>query len=141
MTGTLVICLLLMEFTGQNESFENKSPIFLVYQFIMPAVIWYLALRAKKKSQQGKLTYKQGLLEGFKVSLVFAITSPFVFLIYYLFINPQILNYVKTAYQMPQASTSMIITIDLFAQFIAAVVFGTIYAAIIAIFVRTKKEA
>lgn len=140
MTGTLVICLALMEITGQNESFENKSPIFMIYQFIMPAVIWYFGMRERKKLNGGKLTYKQALYEGFKISLVFGLTSPFVFAAYYLFINPPIIEYVKTAYGMPAASDGLVISIDLFAQFIAAIIFGTLYASIIALFVRSKSK-
>jgi hypothetical protein len=138
MSASLVLCLLMMELTGQNETFENKSPIFLIYQFILPAVIWYLGINARKKSQNNKLTFKQGLKEGFKISLVFGITSPFLFLAYYLLINPEILNYVKSAYQMPEASNTTILTIDLFAQFISAIIFGTIYGTIISLFLKNK---
>lgn len=138
MTGVLVLCLLIMEITGENESFENKSPILIIYQFIMPAVIWYLGLRAKKNLQKGRLTFRDGILEAFKISVVFGIVSPIVFGAYYLFINPGILDYVRSTYGMPYASDSTILAIDLFAQFISAIVFGTLYGAIISFFLKHK---
>ena len=59
MTASLVVCLGLMEMTGNNQSFENKSSIFFVYQFILPALVWYLGLREKKRIQKGQLTFKR----------------------------------------------------------------------------------
>lgn len=141
MTGLLIGCLALMEITGQNESFENKSPIFFVYQFLAPAVVWYFAIKAKKKELKGKLTFKQGITQGFKISLVFAVISPFIFALYYTLINPAILTYVKSAYGLNQVSDVMIIIIEMFAQFVGAIIFGTVYAAIISFFLKTKAEA
>lgn len=139
MTGVIVLCLLFMEVTGQNKSFEH-SPIVFFFTAIAPAVIWFFGIRAKKKLLKGKLTFKQGFLEGFKISLVYGITSPFVFLFYYLFINPEIVEQVKVIYQMESASDAMVIGTDLGSQLIAAVVFGTIYGAIISLFLRSKKK-
>ncbi len=137
----LVVCLLLMEVTGQKESFDEKSPLFVIYQFIAPAVVWYLGIKAKKKMHKNKLTFKQGLVEGFKISLVFAIVSPFIFLAYYTLINPGILNFVRTAYNMPGASDAMVIGVDMLVQFFASLIFGTIYAAIISFFLKSKSKA
>lgn len=135
--GVLVVCLLIMELTGQRDSFDLKSPLMVAYQFIAPAVVWYLGLTAKKKLQKGKLTYKQGVVEGLKMSLVFGIVSPFIFLLYYL-INPGILDYIKTAYQMPDAADNMVIVLDMVVQFFSALIFGTIYAAVISLFVKNR---
>ena len=140
MTASLLVCLGLMEVSGNNQTFENKSPIFFIYQFIMPAVIWWLAIAERKRLQKGKLSYKQGLLEGFNTSVVFGLTSPFVFGAYYLLINPEILDYVKAAYGMPEASTAMIVSLDLLAQVFSAIVFGSLYGAIISLFLKSKKS-
>lgn len=140
MTGLLLVCLTYLELTGNNKSFDNKHPVFFVYQFVAPAVVWYLGMRARKNAQGGKLTYKQGFMEGLKISLVFAFTSPLLFGAYYLLVNPEILGYVKTAYGMADASNGMIIAIDLLAQIVAALIFGSIYATIIAFFTRSKSS-
>lgn len=138
MSGIVALCLILMEITGQNESFDQKSPIFLMGTLVAPFVVWWLGIAARKKLSKGKLTFKQGLTEGFKISLAFGITSPFVFMLYYLLINPEILDYVKTAYMMPSASNGTIIAIDMTVQFVSALIFGSIYAAIISFFLKSK---
>jgi hypothetical protein len=136
--AVLVICLTLMELSGNNETFDNKSPIFLVYQFVAPAVIFYFGLKSKKKLLGGKLTFKQGLKESFKMSLVFGIVSAFIFMLYYLVINPGILDYVRTAYNLVDAPDSTVIITDMVTQVIAASIFGTIYGMVITLFLKTK---
>ena len=138
MVGVVAVCLALMEMTGNNKTFDSKSPLLLIYQFIAPAVVWYLGISARKKAQKGKLTFKQGLVEGFKIALVFGIVSPFVFTAYYLFINPGIVDYVANVYGLKGASTAIVIGVDMAVQFIGALIFGTIYAAIISFFLKNR---
>ncbi len=138
MAGVTIICLLLMEITGQNESFD-KSPIATFFIFIAPLIVWFFGIRAKKKKLKNKLTFKKGLAEGFRISLAYAIISPFIFLIYYLVINPDILTYVGQTYGLQTTSKVLIVLVDMIAQFIGAIVFGTIYAAIISFALKSKK--
>lgn len=140
MSAVLVLCLALMELTGQNHSFDNKSPFQAIFMFIAPAVVWYFGINLKKKTLNGKMTFKQGLLEGFKISLVYAIVSPFIFMLYYLLINPEILNSIRTIYNLKGTSDALIIGVDMLTQFITAIIFGTIYAAIISMFLKTKSK-
>lgn len=137
MCAVIVVCLSIMEITGQNQSFD-KSPIVAIWTFIAPGVIWYLGIKTRKDAQKGKLTFKEGVKEGFKISLVFAIVSPFVFLAYYLLINPEILSYVRKAYGLNSAAEGVVIATDMGVQFLSAVIFGTIYAAIISYFLKSK---
>lgn len=139
MTGVIAVCLIIMEITGENKSF-NHSPLAFFFTAIAPAVIWFFGIRAKKKLLKGKLTIRQGIVEGFKISLVYGLVSPLVFLFYYLFINPEIIENVKATYQMTNVSDAMIIGIDMGVQFVAAVIFGTIYGAIISLFIKSKKK-
>jgi len=140
MCAVLVVCLVLMELTGQNQAFDSKSPFQMIFMFIAPAVVWFYGIREKKRQLKGNLTFKQGLTQGFKISLVYAIVSPFIFMLYYLLINPSILSYVRTAYTMPSASDGLIIGVDMLTQFISAIIFGTIYAAIISLFLKSKSS-
>lgn len=140
MSAITATCLLLMEVTGQNQSFDSKSPIFAFGMFIAPAIVWYFGLKEKKEQQKGKLTFKEGVTEGFKISLAFGLISPFVFTAYYLFINPPILEYVREAYQLGTASNAVVIGVDMTVQLLSAIVFGTIYAAIISFFMKSKSK-
>jgi hypothetical protein len=139
MTAVIVLCLFLMEVTGQNKTVEH-SPYVVFFTMIAPFIIWFFALREKKKQLKGKMSFKQGVVEGFKVSLVYAIVSPFVFLFYYCCVNPAIIPAVGAAYQLKGATNEVIIATDMAVQFIAAIIGGTIYAAILSFFLKSKKK-
>lgn len=141
MSGVIAFCLAVMELTGQNSSFDNKSPFQFILMFVSPAVIWYFGILAKKKMLKNKITFKKAFWEGVKISLVYGIVSPFIFLFYYLVINRGILEYVRQAYNLNGQSDAIVIAADMAAQFIAAVVFGSMYAAIVAFLLRSKKTA
>lgn len=137
MCGVIVACLALMEITGQNKSFD-KSPIQLIFMMLSPLVIWFLGILSKKKQQKNKLTFKQGTIEGIKISLVYGLVSPFIFVAYYLFVNPEIISYVKNSYGLGTAPDAVAILVDMLAQLITALIFGTVYAAIISFFLKSK---
>ncbi len=138
MSGITALCLLLMEVTGQNQTFDNKSPIQLIAQFVAPLVVWFFGIKSRKKELKNKMTYKQGLMEGFRISLVYALISPFIFMFYYVFINPAILESVRKIYHLTNTSNEMIIASDMLAQFVAALIFGTIISAVLATYLKTK---
>lgn len=140
MTAGLIVCLLWMELSGNNQSFDNKSPIFFIYQFVYPAIVWYFGIKARKDAQKGKLTFSQGLSEGFKISVIFGLTSPFLFAAYYILFNSAILTFIKTAYGLSQVSDLMIVLVDSLAQFVVAIIFGSIYAAVISFFLKSKSK-
>lgn len=140
MTGVVVACLVLMEVTGQNKTFDH-SPFALLFTVIAPLIIWYAGIRAKKKQLKGKLSYKQGVLEGCKIGIAYGFISPFIFLTYYLLINPGIVAYVRTAYFMKSTTPdATVIFVDLVIQLVASVVFGTIYGLIFSLFLKSKKK-
>lgn len=140
MTAIIVVCLMLMEVTGQNKTFDH-SPFAFIFTMIAPVIVWYLGIRAKKKQLKGKLSYKQGVMEGLKIGIVYGVISPFIFLAYYLLVNPGIIAYVRTVYQMRSTTSDMtVIFVDLVVQFAASIVFGLIYGLIFSIFLRSKKK-
>lgn len=138
MCAVTTVCLLLMEFTGQNQSFDMKSPFQAFFLIIAPFVIWYLGIKAKKNEQKGKLSFREGWGEGIKISIVYAVFSPFLFLFYYLLINPGIIPWMKDMYGMSASSDALIIALDMTVQFVSAIIFGTVYAAVISFFLKTR---
>lgn len=138
MTGVIIACLVYMHLTGNYNDFSSKSPVETIILIGAPLVIWFLGIRAKKKELKGKLTFEQGFKEGFKMSLAFAIISPFVFLVYYLVFNPGIVISVGDAYGIMNAPFVIIIAYDLVVQFLASLIGGTVYGAIISFLIRSK---
>lgn len=138
MAKITALCLVIMELTGQNQSFDQKSPLIMFFMFIAPLIVWWFGIAAKKKMLKGKISYKQAFTEGFKISLVYAVVSPFVFILYYLLVNQEILSYVRTAYQLIGQPDSVVILVDMIVQFLSALIFGSIYSAIISFFLKSK---
>ncbi len=138
MSVLVVVCLAYMEISGKNQSFE-QSPMSPLVMTIVTIIIWWYALKQKKEMQKGKLTFKEGLAESFKISLVFALTSPLVFLAYYTFVNPEIVDSVQEAFQMTNVPRAQVIAMDMFAQIISALIFGTLIGAILSFFMKSKK--
>lgn len=138
MSALVVVCLAYMEISGNNQTFA-QSPMSPLVMTIITIIIWWYALKQKKEMQKGKLTFKEGLSESFKISLVFALTSPLVFLAYYTFVNPEIVDSVREAFLMTNASRAQVIAMDMSAQVVSALIFGTIIGAIISFFMKSKK--
>ena len=111
MCAVLAVCLLLLEFT--NSTFESKSPFISFATFVAPLLVWWSGIRARKKAQKNKLTFKEGIGEGFKISLVFGIVSPFVFLLYYLLFNMDAVAYAQNAYGLGDAPYTVVIAVDM----------------------------
>jgi hypothetical protein len=139
MSSITALCLVYMEVTGQNESFD-KSSFVAVLMFFAPVVIWYLGINAKKKLLKGKMTFKQGLSEGFKISLVYGLVSPFIFLFYYILVNPDILQYVRKVYGMTGASNANVIIVDMLVQLVTAIIMGTLLSAVASFFLKSKSK-
>lgn len=140
MSGIIVLMLFIMQLSGQYQThFPGQSPIEMSTIVIAPFIVWFLGIRSKKSLQKGKLTFKQGLLEGIKISLVFGIVSPFIFAAYYYFVNPEIVGFVRDAYQLDSnASFESVVVADMLSQFLFSLIFGTIYSAVISFFLKSK---
>ncbi len=138
MSIATALCILFMHFTGQYSNPEKRSPIEMLFIIFVPIIIWYLGIKARKKALKEKLPFKEGFFTGVKISLVYALTSPFIFLVYYT-INPSVIDFMKKEYMMPDASTGQIIAFDMLVQFLAALIMGSLYGAVISLFLKTRK--
>lgn len=138
MSSVLIICLLIMHITGHYSTFQKGTVLDTIF-VLAPFVVWLLGLLAFKKERKNKITFKEGWGEGIRISLVFAIVSPFIFMIYYVFFNPGIIGYVRDTYGLTGASNTTVIIVDMLAQAIGSLFMGTIYTAVLAFFLRTKK--
>jgi hypothetical protein len=138
LTGLITVCLMWMYATNNYSKMQEPSAEGLIISFGMPLLVYFLGLRARKKELKNKLTLKQGIKESFKISLMAGLTSPFVFLIFYIFFNPGLIEYARNAYGMVGASDTMVVTVDLLIQLIGSIIFGTILGSIISFFLKSK---
>jgi hypothetical protein len=132
-----IIALALMELSGNNQSYDPKSPLFIAYQFIIPVIVWYLAIRAKKKQLKNTLSFKQGMREGTLLGLVFGLTSPFIFLFYYTMVNPGIVEWIRHGSADP---TWLVIGKDMFLSLVVCFVTGLILSPPISFLLKKSKN-
>jgi hypothetical protein len=143
LTALVVICLAIMEITGHDQSFASGGVFQTILQTFAPVVILIWAIWARRRAliRAGSgMTWKEGVSEGFKASLIFAIVSPFVFMLYYLMFNMEILAYVGEIYRMSSASPTKIMIVDMLIQFISATMFGLVVSMVVALFLRKKNS-
>lgn len=133
-TAIMTICISIMVYRGGN--FETMNSTQAVLMTFMPLGILFAGLLSYRKKHKNKLTFNQGVKEGFKISLVHAIASPIVFAFFYIFIDPTMLDYARKVYNMPDSPIQFVMTFDLFVQFVASLIFGIIYSAIAAVSLR-----
>lgn len=137
-TAGLGVWVLLMHTAGRyNPPLKQASGLDFL-SVVIPIFFLYKGLKAKL-AKEGKLSYKEKVAEGARISFVTAATSPFVFLAYYMLINPKVIEYAKQVYNMPNASFAQVVLRDLNVQFISSFVGGVIFSLFIAFFVRPKK--
>ncbi len=76
MCGLIILCLVYMELSGNNQSFEHNVIVQSIYA-LAPVAVWFLGIRSFKKLLGGKMGWKEGVVEGFRISLVYAIVLRF----------------------------------------------------------------
>ena len=138
MSLVVVVCLLIMHWTGEYTSFDQGGTLDLVF-LLSPFVLWLLGLLSYKKKLHNQMSFKQGLAEGVRISLVFGILSPFIFMGYYLLLNPAILDYVSRSYGMTDSSITSVILVDMTVQFVGVMVLGTVYTSVLSFFLKSRK--
>ncbi|HEY0980235.1 MAG TPA: DUF4199 domain-containing protein [Candidatus Paceibacterota bacterium] len=135
-----IACLVLMETSGNNQSFNSGAWYQVLFMTIAPAVVLFLGIRTKRAILDGVMSFKQGFREGMMISLLFGIISAFVFLAYYKWFNSGILESVRIAYRMQSASETKLILTDMGLQVVFAVVFGAIVSSVSSFILKRSKK-
>jgi hypothetical protein len=136
---------LVLEFAvGLHDKYISMHP-FLTNLFIIPAVaMMYLAIREKKMSLGGNITFVEALLCGVGVSVIVAILSPATQYLFHKYINPKFfenaINVAISANKLTpeQAAAYFSLKSYMFQASLGAIVAGVITSLIIALIVRTK---
>lgn len=123
-----------MQLTGENKGFTDGNAVFL-FTIAIPAIIWFFGIKAKKGELKNRMTFKQGFIEGWKITLIFALVSPFIFLVYYTLVNPQIVNWVRHGSTDP---TAIVIARDMLLQFVISIIIGVLTSLPIALLLKSR---
>lgn len=139
LTVSIAIWITIMHMGLYSEK-KTGTTIIDYFYILIPLIGLYFGIKEKKHMLKNKFTLKTGIWEGFYISLVYAILSPFVFYIYYIAINPESIEFAKKAYGMEQFSTKAVIFADMAVQFIFSLVTGLIFSLITSYFLARKKK-
>ena len=140
LTASIAIWIAVMHMTGLYS--EEKTEITIIdYLYIfIPLIGLFFGIKEKKHILKSKFTLKAGVKEGFQISLIYAILSPFVFYIYYIAINPASIEFAKKAYGMEQFSTKAVIFADMAVQFVFSLLGGLVFSLIISYYLARKRK-
>lgn len=141
-----LLWMVLEKLCGLHSTYIDYH-LYLTNLFAIPAIwVMVLALKAKKKIfYNGQMSYVQGLLSGFILSVIIALISPLTQWITSYVITPEYFpNVIKRSVELGYYKT----TADAEANFnyanyaiqgaIGALVMGVVTTAIAMIFIRTK---
>ena len=138
----------LEKLSGLHSTHIDKH-MYLTNLFAIPAILVYvLALREKKqKYYQGRMTYVQGLVSGLIITAVVTLFSPLTQWITSTIITPEyfpnvIEHSVATGYHSSREEAEAYFSLENYMKqsVIGALVMGVITSAIVALFVRSKKQ-
>lgn len=140
LTGTIVVWLAVMHSLGAYSAQKTEMSIVDYFYVLVPAIVLYLGIKEKKKMSKNRLTYKEGVIEGLRISVIYGVLSPIVFYLYYTLVNPDAIQFAKKAYGMMQFSDREVMFADLAVQFVFSILGGLIMSLVISYFLSKKAK-
>jgi hypothetical protein len=146
--GMSLAWMVLEKAVGLHSTHIDKH-MYLTNLFAIPAILVYVfALKDKKKNfYNGQMTYKQGFLSGFIITMIVALLAPLTQWITSTVITPEyfpnVIAYsVETGYHssLEEAEAYFNLKNYMVQSVIGAFMMGILTTAIVALFVRTKSK-
>lgn len=146
-TIMMLVWVFVEKLIGLHDSKIEMHPIFTNLVAIPSFYIYFLGLKEKKNSLKNPVfTWKQGFITGLIITVMVAVVSPLGQYITHNFITPDyfknVINYAVNTNHMTQSEAEKYFTLKnymLQASF-GSLIVGTITAAIVAFFVKTKNN-
>ncbi|HOI31570.1 MAG: DUF4199 domain-containing protein [Bacteroidales bacterium] len=138
----------LEKLSGLHSTHIDKH-MYLTNLFAIPAILVYVLALCEKKQKyyQGRMTYVQGLVSGLIITAVVTLFSPLTQWITSTIITPEyfpnvIEHSVATGYHSSREEAEAYFSLENYMKqsVIGALVMGVITSAIVALFVRSKKQ-
>lgn len=142
-----VVALLWMVFEkamGWHGPKIEQHPIYTNFFALVAIVLYVLALRDKKQSLGGTMTWKQGFISGVIISLIIMVLTPLSQYITHTFITPEYFQnaiaYAVDNDKLTQEQAEQYFNMKsyIIQSAIFAPVVGIVTSAIVAIFVRSR---
>jgi hypothetical protein len=141
--AVLLLWMVLEKLTGLHGTHIDKH-LYLTNLFAIPAVwIYVLALKEKRKSLGGKMTFLQGFISGMFITTIVTIFSPVNQWIISEIITPEyfpnVIEYsIKTGYHKSREEAEAFFNLEnyIMQSVVGALVMGSISSLIVAFFVK-----
>ncbi|NHM07681.1 DUF4199 domain-containing protein [Flavobacterium sp. CYK-4] len=142
-----LVWMIIEKSTGLHDEHIAKQAIYTNLFGIVAILVYFLALRDKKKNYfTGQMDFKQGFISGMVLSFIIAMLSPLVQYVTFTYITPHFFETVKTyavahKIQTPeQADTFFNLKSYIIQGIFGALSMGVITAALMALLLKTKKK-
>lgn len=144
-----LLWMIIEKLTGLHSTHIDKH-MYLTNLFAIPAILIYiLALKDKKKKDYlGRMSYKQGLVSGLIITVIVAIFAPLTQWITSTIITPEyfpnVIAYsVESGYHKSIEEAEAYFNLSNYIQqsVIGALIMGVLTSAIVAIFLKSKRQS
>lgn len=122
----IFIWILVMFSLGHYGDTKSELSSLDYLSIIVPILGFYFGIRAERNKNNGILTFGNGFIIGLYISIVYAILSTLLFLIYYKFIDIDSLKFAAKYYGMEDAPINKVLLMDLGVQLVSSLVIGLI---------------
>lgn len=143
-TAVALLWMVFEKAMGWHGPKIDQHPIYTNFFALVAIAIYVFALRDKKQSMGGTMTWKQGFIAGVIISLIVMVLTPLSQYITHAFITPEYfqnaINYAVENEKMTQEQAEQYFNMKsyIIQSAIFAPVVGIITSAIVAIFVRSR---
>ena len=142
-----LVWMILEKSVGLHDEYIAKQAIYTNLFGIVAVVIYFLALRDKKKNDYaGSMDWKHGFISGLILSFMIAVLNPFVQYITFTYITPDffanITNYAVSHNIQTQQQAEIFFSLKSYTLqgIFNALSMGVITAALVALLVKTKDQ-
>ncbi len=145
-SGTSLLWITLEFIVGLHTKYQDLHPILTNLFFIPAGWILWLAMKERKSQSGGKITFSAAFLCGLFISIIVAILSPVVALIFHKLINPHFFpDFIEYAVRNGETTEQEAEKYFNLKNYIIQGVFGffiigIIMSAVLAFFVVREKE-
>lgn len=145
-TIVMLLWMMLEKALGWHDELIAQHATYTNFFAPVAILIYVFALKEKKSSLNGEMSYKKAFISGIILSMIIALLSPLAQYITHNFITPDFFENIK-AYAIEsgqttkeEAETYFNFKSYVLQSFIGALLMGVATTAIVAIFVRSKSE-
>lgn len=118
---------------------ESKTNALAPFLFNLAAILAiHLGIKSKRDERAGEMSFKEGLVTGMSISLVYAISSCVFFLLMFLLVGPKLMSNEPMVGMYPMWQLAVIAFAGMF---FGSLILGLVYSTIISFFLVRRTKA